>query len=216
MYRKALAFLLLMNLTFVGGYFSLLCLQKTGVMSQSVNQIQIKLEDIDRQENNAETSKNNRIFGIGMTKETISGERIVTVHVKEKGQSVAYTREEIEILSRIVEAEAGCEDEEGKLLVANVVLNRKNNDAFPDTIRGVVFQADNGVVQFSPVANGRFEQVKISEETQNAVKRALDGEDHSEGALYFVAREYVEPEKMKWFDDNLEFLFHHGGHEFFK
>ena len=37
---------------------------------------------------------------------------------------------ELEVLLKIVEAEAGCEDEEGKLLVANVILNRLNSDKF--------------------------------------------------------------------------------------
>jgi N-acetylmuramoyl-L-alanine amidase len=58
--------------------------------------------------------------------------------------------------------------------------------------------------------------VKISQETGEAVERALEGEDISEGALYFVARKYADSEKIKWFDRNLTFLFEHGGHEFFR
>ena len=124
--------------------------------------------------------------------------------------------EEVEILCRIVEAEAGGEDEEGKVLVANVVLNRLADGHFPETIREVVFQQTNGVTQFSPVANGSYVRVTISEETVSAVGRALRGEDLSEGALYFAARKYADNQKMRWFDANLTFLFQHGGHEFFK
>ena len=122
----------------------------------------------------------------------------------------------MEALLRIVEAEAGCEDEEGKLLVANVVLNRVNHKSFPDTVTEVILQKENGVTQFSPVANGRYYRVEVSEETISAVGRALTGEDISEGALYFAARKYADSDKMKWFDENLTFLFSHGGHEFFK
>ena len=84
------------------------------------------------------------------------------------------------------------------------------------TIREVVFQQTNGVTQFSPVANGSYARVSISEETVSAVGRALRGEDLSEGALYFAARKYADNQKMRWFDENLTFLFQHGGHEFFK
>lgn len=124
--------------------------------------------------------------------------------------------EQLEVLHKIVEAEAGCEDIEGKLLVANVVLNRVNHEDFPDTIKEVVYQKVKGTTQFSPVGNGRINHVSVSEETKEAVSRALEGEDISEGALYFAARKYADSEKMKWFDENLEFLFQHGAHEFFK
>ena len=58
--------------------------------------------------------------------------------------------------------------------------------------------------------------MKVSDSTRHAVARALEGEDISQGALYFAARKYADPEKMKWFDSELTFLFQHGGHEFFK
>ena len=111
---------------------------------------------------------------------------------------------EIEILERIVEAEAGGEDDDGKLLVANVVLNRVRDDAFPESIEEVVFQQDGGVTQFSPVANGRYHSVTVSEESREAVRRALMGEDISEGALYFAARKYANPKEP--FEKNFKFL----------
>ena len=111
--------------------------------------------------------------------------------------------------------EAGGEDEEGKLLVANVVLNRVASEEFPNTVTEVVFQQDNGTTQFSPVRNGRYWAVKISEETVSAVERALQGEDISRGALYFAARKYADSDNMRWFDEKLTYLFAHGGHEFF-
>ena len=124
--------------------------------------------------------------------------------------------QEIMVLERIVEAEAGGEDADGKLLVANVVLNRVVDEAFPNTVSEVVFQQSKGVTQFSPVANGRYDAVTISEESKEAVERALNGEDLSEGALYFAARKYANPKNMRWFDEHLTLLFQHGGHEFFK
>ena len=65
---------------------------------------------------------------------------------------------------------------------------------------------------------GRFSEAMGSfiEETERAVGRALDGEDISDGALYFAARDYADSERMRWFDEKLTLLFRHGGHEFFK
>lgn len=131
-------------------------------------------------------------------------------------QDLILTERDIAVLERIVEAEAGGEDQDGKLLVANVVLNRVRNDDFPDTVEEVVFQKSNGVTQFSPVANGRYDSVTVSEDTVEAIKRAVNGEDISQGALYFAARKIADKTAMKWFDEQLTYLFVHGGHEFFR
>ena len=154
--------------------------------------------------------------GLGIVDIAVSGQRVVGYSVLELKYVYRLSEEDLETLLRIVEAEAGNEDEDGKLLVANVVLNRMNSEVFPDTVSEVVFQREKGVSQFSPVANGSLYRVKISEGTINAVERALMGEDISQGALYFVARKYADSGKLKWFDDNLTYLFVHGGHEFFK
>ena len=122
---------------------------------------------------------------------------------------------EYDNLLRIVEAEAGGEDIIGKMLVANVVLNRVEDKQFPNSINEVIFQEDNGVTQFSPISDGRFYTVTVSKETVEAVNRVLQGEDNSRGALYFAARKSANEENMKWFDEKLERLFAYGGHEFF-
>lgn len=142
-----------------------------------------------------------------------SGQRKVDYHILEKENKL--DAEEYQILLKIVEAEAGGEDIKGKILVANVVLNRVESDKFPDTVKEVVYQKENNLYQFSPMHDGRFRQVKISEETIEAVDRAVNGEDLSQGALFFAARKSADPEKMKWFDNHLTRLFSYGGHEFF-
>lgn len=118
-------------------------------------------------------------------------------------------------LLRIVEAEATGEDLEGKILVGNVIMNRVNSSEFPNTVKEVVFQTVKGHVQFSPTADGRYESVNISDETVEAVDRILDGEDDSQGALFFSARDKADPTNMSWFDNNLKWLFQYGGHEFY-
>lgn len=148
-------------------------------------------------------------------KRIASDRREITYQELQPEYVIAVSQQDIECLMRIVEAEAGCEDRKGKLLVANVVINRVRDKAFPDTVTEVVYQRNSQSAQFSPVSNGRIDTVKVSEETREVVYSALLGEDVSQGALYFVARQYAEPDKVCWFDDNLTHLFSHGGHDFF-
>lgn len=152
---------------------------------------------------------------LGVSQEKISEQRVITANVMTRQRKISVTQSEYENLLRIVEAEAGGEDKVGKMLVANVVLNRVEDEEFPDSINEVIFQSDNGVTQFSPISDGRFYSVKVSKETIEAVNQVLQGEDNSQGALYFVARKSANEEYMRWFDEKLEWLFAYGGHEFF-
>jgi len=125
------------------------------------------------------------------------------------------TEEDKEILLRIVEAEATCEDVKGRMLVANVIMNRVLSKGFPNSIAEVVFQNNGVTYQFSPIKDGRYWTVKVSEKTREAVERVLAGEDYSQGALFFAARSMANKKAMSWFDTSLKFLFRHGVHEFF-
>ena len=145
-----------------------------------------------------------------------SGQRIVDYEILEHTMKYQLSDKDYEALVRIVEAEAGGEDQDGKLLVANVVLNRVNSETFPDSVMEVVMQKEQGIAQFSPTVDGRYQSVKVSEDTREAVERALYGEDISRGALYFCAREKADSEKLQWFDRKLTKLFAYGNHEFFQ
>ena len=221
MYKKALSLLLMGNLIVFMGFVCVKKISDAELAARPVRQLKLELEELeikarDRERLLSAEMPGDASGGLGIADVAVSGQRVVDYSLIEQGCRYLLTDEDMEALLRIVEAEAGGEDEEGKLLVANVVLNRVNNDSFPETVTEVVFQRENGVTQFSPVANGRYYTVEISESTVSAVGRALIGEDISEGALYFAARKYADSDKMKWFDDNLTFLFSHGGHEFFK
>ncbi|MGN0242892.1 MAG: cell wall hydrolase [Lachnospiraceae bacterium] len=148
-------------------------------------------------------------------------EQEIDVSVDEKVSPViasGYTvsAKEFEILSRIIEAEATGLDIKAKVLVGNVVLNRVMSSEFPDTIEAVVFQNHHGRYQFSPVYDGRYHKVTITEQSKKAAMMALKGIDYSNGALYFISRQYASKEGIAWFDQNLSYLFEYQGHEFFR
>ena len=123
-----------------------------------------------------------------------------------------YSESDYNVLLRIVQAEAGNCDIEGRVMVANVILNRVESGSFPNTITKVVYQKH----QFSPVSNGSIKRCKVTTETVEAVERALAGEDLTDGALYFMNRRASSKKNANWFDRHLEFLFKHGNHEFFR
>lgn len=118
-------------------------------------------------------------------------------------------------LLSIVEAESGGEDIEGRIMVANVILNRVASDRFPDSVYDVVWEVVGGMAQFSPTEDGRISSVTISETTEEAVKKAIEGTDLSEGALFFVAKDQASQDNVKWFESDLKPLFEHGVHSFY-
>lgn len=97
--------------------------------------------------------------------------------------AVPYSRDDLLLLARLIEAEAGGEPYLGKVAVGAVVVNRARSGLFPSSIRGVIY--DWG--QFEPVLNGYLWQVYPSQESLQAAQDALAGYDPTGGALYFFA-----------------------------
>lgn len=127
------------------------------------------------------------------------------------GNSFSLEDQEYQVLLKIVEAEAGCEDTEGRMLVANVVMNRVRNGYFPNTVTEVVYQRQDGTAQFSPVSDGRIDRVNVSQGTIDAVARVMNGEDISQGALFFRSVR----SRSGWFDQKLSRVLEHGNHIFY-
>lgn len=65
----------------------------------------------------------------------------VTVIIREQKPDFELTDEEMALLARIVHAEAGNQDQVGKRLVVDVILNRVEDEAFPNTVGGVIYQS---------------------------------------------------------------------------
>ena len=99
------------------------------------------------------------------------------------------------------------EDVEGKALVMLVVLNRTKAEGFPDTVSDVIYEKG----QFTPVANGRFQKVEPDKECFEALQMIVSEKwDGSLGATYFESES-----SSTWHRDNLNYLYSHGGHDFY-
>ena len=117
------------------------------------------------------------------------------------------------LLAKIAMAEAeGC-NIQTKTLVIMTVLNRVWSDEFPDTIKDVIFQEHNGVYQFTPIVNGRWDRVEPNDDCWEAVQIVMEAVyDYSGGALYFESCANED----NWHSRNLEFLYESDGLRFYK
>ena len=115
--------------------------------------------------------------------------------------------EHVELLARLVEAEALAEPYVGKVAVAAVVLNRLESPLFPDTIPGIIYQRG----QFEPVSNGWI-NIRPSQASRQAVRDALAGWDPTYDSLYF----YNPGKSNHSYFRNLEFTVRIGNHWFYR
>ena len=87
---------------------------------------------------------------------------------------------DLQLLARIISAEARGEPYQGQVAVGAVVLNRVKHPSFPDTLAGVIYQRD----AFTAVSDGQFDK-PIAESAWRAAQDAMNGSDPSGGALYY-------------------------------
>lgn len=169
-------------------------------------------EDSGSQEGTASGESAKTAEGAAAQEASGTPEQPSALETQEAAASVSLSDRDYQTLLKIVQAEAGNCDRTGRILVANVILNRVESDTFPDTVHSVVYQRH----QFSPVGNGSINRCRVTDATVEAVDSALAGEDYSDGALYFMNRRASSRKNVRWFDNHLDFLFKHGNHEFFK
>lgn len=118
-------------------------------------------------------------------------------------KKVSVNEREMNLLARIVFAEARGESYEGQVAVAAVVLNRLESPEFPDTIEGVIEESG----AFTAVDDGQYYMTPNSE-AYRAVQDALRGEDPSRGALYYFNPE-TATSKWIWSRKQIVRIGHH-------
>ena len=86
----------------------------------------------------------------------------------------------LNLLSKLVYAEARGEPYKGQVAVAAVVLNRVASSSFPNTISGVIYQSGS----FDAVSDG---QINMTPDTtaKKAAQDALNGWDPTSGCIYY-------------------------------
>lgn len=139
----------------------------------------------------------------------ISVDGIVGPVTRSKLYTDNYTQDDLYWLSRIVHAEAEGESYQGKVAVANTILNRVKHKEYPNTIYGVIFDKKFGV-QYSPTADGRIYNTPNNDSVK-AAKSALEGYNNIGNSMYFY-----NPKKSSgsWIKNNRKFYASIGNHNF--
>lgn len=87
---------------------------------------------------------------------------------------------DLDLLARLISAEARGEPYVGQVAVGAVVLNRVEHPSFPNTLSGVIYQPG----AFSCLDDGQFNQ-PVAESAYRAAQEALNGADPCGGAIYY-------------------------------
>lgn len=106
---------------------------------------------------------------------------------------IPYSKGEVELLAKLIEAEAAGETFQAKIGVGAVVVNRVQSGEWASTIRGVIYQKFGEYYQFTPVKNGYINH-SPSAESRRAAWFAMFGSDPSHGAIYY----FDDSSKNEW------------------
>jgi N-acetylmuramoyl-L-alanine amidase len=96
------------------------------------------------------------------------------------GGSNGYSESDIYLLARTIHAEGRGEPYTGQVAIGAVILNRVRNNAFPNTISGVVYQKN----AFTAVLDGQI-NLAPNDTALRAARDAVNGWDPTGGALYY-------------------------------
>lgn len=96
------------------------------------------------------------------------------------GGSGGASSSQVDLLARLISAEARGEPYSGQVAVGAVVLNRIKHPSFPNTLSGVIYQSG----AFTCISDGQFNQ-PVAESAYRAARDALNGVDPSGGAIYY-------------------------------
>lgn len=124
--------------------------------------------------------------------------------------SIKIEASDLDLLARLITAEAGGESYNAQVAVGAVVLNRVKSSSFPNSISEVINQKTNGNYEFTPVLNGNINRPAQASAVQ-AANEALSGTDPTNNALFFYSGNAPEaltlPQPVSIKIGNLTFIY---------
>lgn len=196
-YRTVIAFLLLFSVLVFTVYVqkeeqgAVYTLSKIGSRGNEVRQIQKKLKELGYYKGSVDgiygtgTQKAVRSFqkNCGITADGIAGPKTLKylgLSSSTSGSSGEYSGSDINLLAKLIAAEARGESYTGQVAVGAVVLNRVSHSSFPDTVAGVIYQKG----AFSCVNDSNW-SVAPNSTSLKAARDCINGWDPSGGAIYY-------------------------------
>ena len=98
---------------------------------------------------------------------------------------ISISNEDIELLALVTMAEAEGENEEGKRMVIDTILNRVDSERFDNTISEVIYAPN----QFTSMRNGRVDRCYVADDIYQLVIEELTNRTNYD-VLYFTAYQY--------------------------
>lgn len=115
----------------------------------------------------------------GLTVDGVAGSATLAALGIQSSSSGSYDND-VNLLARLISAEARGEPYSGQVAVGAVVLNRIEHPSFPNTMSGVIYQSG----AFSCLSDGQFNE-PVADSAYKAARDALNGWDPSGGAIYY-------------------------------
>lgn len=177
-------------------------LSKYGSTGSEVRQIQTKLKQWGYYSGAVDgiygTGTKNAVIRFqkknGLTADGIAGPKTLAkigiASSANTGGAGGFSQNDVNLMARIISAEARGEPYSGQVAVGSVILNRIKHPSFPNTLAGVIYQPG----AFSCLTDGGV-NAPVSDSAYKAARDAMNGWDPSGGAIY-----YYNPAKTtnKW------------------
>lgn len=97
---------------------------------------------------------------------------------------IPYTASDVDLLARLITAEARGESYNAQVAVGAVVVNRVESNSYPKSISAVINEVVSGYYQFTPVQNGSINKPAQTNEIK-AAYAALSGNDPTNKSLFY-------------------------------
>ena len=166
-------------------------LSKYGSRGNEVREIQTKLKNWGYYNGNIDGIYGSKTFEAvkkfqrknGLTVDGIVGEKTLKalgINSSKNEYSSSSNNTDLNLLSKLVFAEARGEPYKGMVAVAATVLNRVADSRFPNTIAGVIYQSG----AYTCVDDGQI-NLEANSQAKKAAQDAINGWDPTSGCVYY-------------------------------
>ncbi len=189
-YKKMTIILFIFLISFSGICFSL---SKYGSNGDEVRKIQTKLKNWGYYNGNVDGIYGSKTFEAvkkfqkanGLNVDGIAGDKTLAAlgiqgSTNNNSSTSSGNNTDLNLLSKLVNAEARGEPYKGMVAVAATVLNRVSDSRFPNSIAGVIYQSG----AYTCVSDGQI-NLAGTQQSKKAAQDAINGWDPTSGCVYY-------------------------------
>ena len=190
-FKKMSIIFLVFVLIIISLYPFVFSLSKYGSRGEEVRKIQTKLNNWGYYNGNIDGIYGSKTFDAvkkfqrknGLKVDGIAGEKTLNalgINGTKNDSNISSNNTDLNLLSKLVYAEARGEPYKGMVAVAATVLNRVADSRFPNTIAGVIYQSG----AYTCVDDGQI-NLEANSQAKKAAQDAINGWDPTSGCVYY-------------------------------